>query len=186
VGGVGVGLVWGVWGLWGVWGVGGVWGACGCGERVFSSHHPVFLLSLLLFTTMPFFFHVKIIRYDLIQKADLRIPGFVSNDAKELLRGLLQLLPENRLGYGPKDCASIQATPFFSSLNWDDCIARKIQPKFVPQVRGDTDVQFFDKEFTNEKVVDSVVPTSRMGDTTKAADDFGGFTFEPQGKMGPG
>ena len=53
-------------------------------------------------------------------------------------------------------------------------------------MRGDTDVQFFDKEFTNEKVVDSVVPTSRMGDTTKAADDFGGFTFEPQGKMGPG
>ena len=168
-------------GMWGAW----FWGTC----KNFSSHHPVFLLSFAppcCCSPPCFFFHVKIIRYDLIQKADLRIPGFVSNDAKELLRGLLQLLPENRLGYGPKDCASIQATPFFSSLNWDDCIARKIQPEFVPQVRGDTDVQFFDKEFTNEKVVDSVVPTSRMGDTTKAADDFGGFTFEPQGKMGPG
>ena len=173
---MGVGLVWGVW----------LWGTC----KNFSSHLYVFLLSFAppccCSSPCLFFSHVKTIRYDLIQKADLRIPGFVSNDAKELLRGLLQLLPENRLGYGPKDCASIQATPFFSSLNWDDCIARKIQPEFVPQVRGDTDVQFFDKEFTNEKVVDSVVPTSRMGDTTKAADDFGGFTFEPQGKMGPG
>ena len=173
----------GVRGVWDVW----LWGTC----KNFSSHHPVFLLSFAppcCCCSPPslFFSLVKTIRYDLIQKADLRIPGFVSNDAKELLRGLLQLLPENRLGYGPKDCASIQATPFFSSLNWDDCIARKIQPEFVPQVRGDTDVQFFDKEFTNEKVVDSVVPTSRMGDTTKAADDFGGFTFEPQGKMGPG
>ena len=172
-----------------------MWGVCvllGTSKN-FSSHHHAFFPSFpphvfvrhhALFFSF-FLFHVTIIRYDLIQKADLRIPGFVSNDAKELLRGLLQLLPENRLGYGPKDCASIQTTPFFNSLNSDDCIARKIQPEFVPQVRGDTDVQFFDKEFTNEKVVDSVVPTSRMGDTAKAADDFGGFTFEPQGKMGP-
>ena len=67
-------------------------------------------------------------------------------------------------------------------LNWDDLLARKIQPEFVPQVLSDTDVQFFDTEFTSEKVVDSVVSTSKM-DKTGSGENFGGFTFEPKGRM---
>jgi serum/glucocorticoid-regulated kinase 2 len=131
----------------------------------------------------PFYSENTNLMYDMIQKADLRIPGFVSTDAKDLLRGLLQLQPENRLGYGPEDCSSIQAHQFFASLNWDDLFARRIKPSFVPQVRGDTDVQFFDEEFTNERVVDSVVSTSRL-DKASTGEDFGGFTFVPKGKMG--
>ena len=121
--------------------------------------------------------------YDLIQKADLRIPGFVSHDARDLLKGLLQLRPEDRLGYGPEDCKSIQEHRFFSTINWNDLMERKVQPEFVPQVRSDTDVQFFDTEFTSEKVVDSLVSTSRMDKTE--SDEFGGFTFKGDaGKMG--
>ena len=89
----------------------------------------------------PFYSENTNLMYDLIQKADLRIPGFVSSDAKNLLQNLLQLVPENRLGFGPEDCKPIQAHRFFSPLNWDDLLSRKVKPQFVPQVRGDTDVQ---------------------------------------------
>ena len=63
------------------------------------------------------------------------------------------------MGYGPEDCKSIQEHRFFSTINWNDLMERKVQPEFVPQVRSDTDVQFFDTEFTSEKVVDSLVST---------------------------
>mgnify|MGYP001215645584 CR=1 FL=1 len=99
------------------------------------------LLYEMLVGLPPFYSENTNLMYDLIQKADLRIPGFVSSDAKNLLQNLLQLVPENRLGFGPEDCKPIQAHRFFSPLNWDDLLSRKVKPQFVPQVRGDTDVQ---------------------------------------------
>jgi serum/glucocorticoid-regulated kinase 2 len=140
------------------------------------------LLYEMLVGLPPFYSENTNLMYDLIQKADLRIPGFVSHDARDLLKSLLQLLPEDRMGHGPEDCKPIQAHRFFSALNWDDLLARKVQPEFVPQVRSDTDVQFFDTEFTSERVVDSVVPTSKM-QTTAAAEEFGGFTFKGDSRL---
>ena len=99
------------------------------------------LLYEMLVGLPPFYSENTNLMYDLIQKADLRIPGFVSSGAKNLLQNLLQLVPENRLGFGPEDCKPIQAHRFFSPLNWDDLLSRKVKPQFVPQVRGDTDVQ---------------------------------------------
>jgi len=99
----------------------------------------------------PFYSENTNLMYDLIQKADLRIPGFVSSDAKNLLQNLLQLVPENRLGFGPEDCKPIQAHRFFSPLNWDDLLSRKVKPQFVPQVRGDTDVQVCNIFFRQKK-----------------------------------
>lgn len=42
---------------------------------------------------------------------------------------------------------------FFRDINWDDLLARKVKPPFVPTVKSFEDVSNFDEEFTSEKPV---------------------------------
>ena len=52
----------------------------------------------------------------------------------------------------------------------------------MPKVRGADDTQNFDKEFTSERVVDSVVSNNRM-ETTQSEAEFGGFTYKGDSAM---
>ena len=49
----------------------------------------------------------------------------VSEEAKDLIRKLLTLKPEQRLGY--KGAIEIQQHPFFNSINWDDLFFKKLE-----------------------------------------------------------
>jgi len=55
-----------------------------------------------------------------------------SKDAINLLSGLLQKRPENRLGCGEKGIEEIKDHPFFDSLDWGLLEAGYIDPPFVP------------------------------------------------------
>lgn len=37
-----------------------------------------------------------------------------------------------RLGSGPEDAAAVQAHPFFKHVNWDDVLARRVDPPIKP------------------------------------------------------
>lgn len=37
-----------------------------------------------------------------------------------------------RLGSGPEDAAAVQAHPFFKHVNWDDVLARRLDPPIKP------------------------------------------------------
>lgn len=50
------------------------------------------------------------------------------------------------------DFEEIHRHDFFSSIDWDDLNARRIQPPFKPNVRGLTDTGNIDPEFTREIV----------------------------------
>ena len=105
----------------------------------------------------------------------------MSYDARDLLKKLLKHNPVERLGSGPGDMADIQAHPFFSSLDFDKLMRREVEPQFKPTVRSATDTSNFEAEFTDEAVVDSLVPTSRL--TEKKENAFDSFTFK--GDRGP-
>jgi RAC serine/threonine-protein kinase len=87
-----------------------------------------------------------------IMNEDVKFPRNISNEAKSLLSGLLEKIPQKRLGGGPDDVQEIMAHPFFASINWNDLVQRKIVPPFKPQVTSDTDTRYFDSEFTGESV----------------------------------
>lgn len=140
------------------------------------------LLYEMLVGLPPFYSENTNLMYDLIQKADLRIPGFVSYAARDILKKLLTLQVEDRLGHGEADSKPIKEHAFFSSLDWDAVLNREVRPTFVPKVRGADDTQNFDKEFTSEKVVDSVVSNNRMANT-QAEGEFGGFTYKGDSAM---
>lgn len=99
--------------------------------------------------------------------------------------------------------AELQEHSFFAPINWDDLLARKLRPPFIPNVVGKTrkpigpiffffawvhtvsscvaplqtgpcDISYIDPEFTLQPVPDSVNEKSPVGSTSEA---FPGFSF---------
>ena len=104
---------------------------------------------------------------DKILSSDLSFPSkpTVSEKAREFIRGLLQRDPSVRF-----DIVQIKAHPFFDEINWEDLQLKKIIPPFTPAVKGETDIQNFDKLFTKE--------TPRLSpEIPMAISDFEGFTY---------
>jgi serum/glucocorticoid-regulated kinase 2 len=118
----------------------------------------------------------------LIQKADLRIPGYISYDARDLLKKLLKHSPAERLGTGDGDMHDIMAHAFFKDLDFDALMRREIRPEFQPTVKSATDTSNFDAEFTDEQVVDSMAPTSRLIEAK--ANQFNDFTYKDKAPLG--
>ncbi|XP_046981680.1 RAC serine/threonine-protein kinase [Schistocerca americana] len=101
---------------------------------------------------LPFYNRDHDVLFTLILMEDVRFPRSISNDARDLLSGLLVKDPTKRLGGGPEDAKEIMAHPFFRSINWNDLVQKKIKPPFKPQVTSDTDTRYFESEFTGESV----------------------------------
>ncbi|KAG7457787.1 hypothetical protein MATL_G00230990 [Megalops atlanticus] len=105
----------------------------------------------------------------------------VSNAGRELLEGLLHKNRTQRLG-AREDFMELKCHSFFSPINWDDLVAKKITPMFVPSVNGPTDLQHFDPEFTHLPVSSSVCNSDAIALTNsvrEAAGAFPGFSYGP-------
>lgn len=70
-----------------------------------------------------------------------RIPG----DAKSIIGGMLDRTLENRLGSGEGGISRVKAHPFYKAVDWNQLMRREVKPPFKPVVKGDTDIQNFDK-----------------------------------------
>jgi len=116
--------------------------------------------------------------YHKIQHGVLRFPPFLSDPCKSLIIGLLNRDPEERLGSGVSDVGSIMEHEFFTAhFTWQEIDAKDVDPPYKPTTQGEADTTNFDKTFTNEVVVDSLIPESALN---SANDKFGGFTFAPK------
>eukprot|EP00499_Haloplacidia_sp_CaronLabIsolate_P008876 CAMPEP_0196781486 /NCGR_PEP_ID=MMETSP1104-20130614/9675_1 /TAXON_ID=33652 /ORGANISM="Cafeteria sp., Strain Caron Lab Isolate" /LENGTH=545 /DNA_ID=CAMNT_0042151719 /DNA_START=50 /DNA_END=1687 /DNA_ORIENTATION=+ len=138
-------------------------------------------LGILLYEMMvglpPFYSENVNLMYELIKRAELRFPSFLSSQARHLLTGLLERIPRNRLGYGPADAKSIKEHPFFEPIDWDALYHKSIEPPFRPNVKNAADAANFDKEFTSEEVVDSHVGSVAIHGASAA---FSGFSYAPK------
>jgi ankyrin repeat protein len=70
--------------------------------------------------------------FENIEKAPLKIPAHLSNEAKSLLKSLLQRNPIKRLGSGKGDADEVKSHKFFENINWTDVERRKLKPP-VPE-----------------------------------------------------
>ena len=109
-----------------------------------------------------------------LYKKKITIPEFVTEEAKDLISSLLVPNPKKRLGYGPDGAKKIKEHPYFSGINWDDAWNRKLEPPFVPILKSETDLTYFDKMFTEEKIEGSKVSEVP---SSIANSDYKGFTF---------
>ncbi|XDV43286.1 hypothetical protein PO909_011791, partial [Leuciscus waleckii] len=124
---------------------------------------------------------------NLILKARLGMPQFLSTEAQSLLRALFKRNPTNRLASGSDGAEEIKRHSFFMTIDWNKLFRREIKPPFQPAVARPDDTFYFDSEFTSRTPKDSPgVPPS-----AGAHQLFRGFSFvatamlEEEGKEEP-
>ncbi|KAI3411759.1 Ribosomal protein S6 kinase alpha-1 [Globodera pallida] len=122
---------------------------------------------------------------NLILKAKLGMPGFLSPEAQSLLRALFKRNPANRLGGTADGASALRTHRFFASICWQRLAQRQIAPPFRPAFASGIDIDgnataatldvahYFDTEFTKKTPKDSpAVPPSAA-----AHELFRGFSF---------
>ncbi|XP_060760564.1 STKc_SGK domain-containing protein isoform X1 [Neoarius graeffei] len=139
------------------------------------------VLYEMLYGLPPFYSRNTAEMYNNILHKSLVLKPNVSNAGRELLEGLLQKDRTKRLGV-KDDFLELKNHSFFSPINWDDLMARKLMPPFIPSVTGPTDLRHFDPEFTHLPVSTSVCNSDNLHVTSsvrEAAGAFPGFSYGP-------
>ncbi|KAJ8350666.1 hypothetical protein SKAU_G00257960 [Synaphobranchus kaupii] len=86
-------------------------------------------------------------RYNIISK-HVRYPKFLSREAVLIIHKLTFKKPWRRLGAGPRGAEEVKRHSFFRDIPWDDLMARKIEPPWVPTINNLRDVSNFEDQFT--------------------------------------
>ncbi|XP_072495390.1 ribosomal protein S6 kinase beta-2 isoform X1 [Notamacropus eugenii] len=132
------------------------------------------LMYDMLTGTPPFTAENRKKTIDKILRAKLALPPYLTPDARDLLKKFLKRNPGQRLGGGPGDATDVQKHPFFRHINWEDLLARQVEPPFRPCLQSEEDVSHFDTRFTKQTPVDSPDDTALSESANQA---FLGFTY---------
>ncbi|XP_050994419.1 protein kinase C, eta, b [Labeo rohita] len=114
--------------------------------------------------------------FECILKDEIIYSSWLSNEAEDILKGLLTRDPACRLGCIDRDGGeeAITANPFFAGLDWERLNRREIKPPYTPRIDSIEDVNNFDPDFTQEEpcltpIEDSLFPFHQ--------EDFKDFTY---------
>ena len=108
-------------------------------------------------------------------KKKIVLPNNFSEEAKDLIRKLLALDPNKRLGAGKNGFNNLKNHKYFEDIDWDDLENKKIKPPFVPNVEGNMDLRYFDKIFTDE--VNITKEYDDLNNTNRTIDNYVNFSY---------
>jgi serine/threonine protein kinase len=72
----------------------------------------------------------------------------LSIEGRNFVKGLLNRNPKHRLG-AINDAEELKQHAFFNDIDWVALSRKQITPPFKPKLKNETDVSYFDPEFTN-------------------------------------
>jgi serine/threonine protein kinase len=141
------------------------------------------LLFEMIHGKTPFFDkNRKLMFYRIINTAP-SFPSTFSPQACEVIRGLLNVKEEERLGAaaagGPE---AIKQTAFFRTIDFDKLMAKELPPPFTPEVQNELDTKYVPKAFLDAEARDSA--TEKKKGTEHQ--NFDAFTFAGESAMGGG
>lgn len=138
---------------------------------------------------LPPFYDTNVQRmYHKILHEPLRFPKGegrqLSEDAKSLIRGLLDRRVVTRTGSGPTGADELKKSRFLAVYDFAKVMAKEYIAEFVPPLKqNDKDVSNFDEEFTSQPAADSMV-VSHMSESMQDKTTFVGFTYEAKPTVG--
>ena len=103
-------------------------------------------------------------------------PKNIDKDAEDLIKKLLVVNPKERLGYGPNGCDDVKNHPFFNGVDWDLAYEKKLPPPFVPKLKGEMDLRYFDSIFTDEPIGGEKRKNTRDRER-ELSNEYNGFTY---------
>lgn len=101
-------------------------------------------------------------------------PIQMASEAVGLLESLLTKDPTRRLGSTERDALEVMEHAYFRNINFDDIRNLRVPPPYVPEVKADDDISYFDKDFTSE--VPRLTPVNSVLDSSTQA-QFRGFSY---------
>ncbi|KAI1485119.1 kinase-like domain-containing protein [Biscogniauxia mediterranea] len=116
----------------------------------------------------------------------------LSQEGRNFVKGLLNRNPKHRLG-AVDDAEELKCHPFFADVDWDVLSKKLITPPFKPKLKSETDVSYFDPEFTNalntngslneraQQLAAGFATSTPLSPTTQA--NFQGFTFVDESSL---
>ncbi|KAF3010455.1 hypothetical protein E8E14_003174 [Neopestalotiopsis sp. 37M] len=116
----------------------------------------------------------------------------LSQEGRNFVKGLLNRNPKHRLG-ALDDAEELKRHPFFGDVDWDALSKKLITPPFKPKLLSDTDVSYFDPEFTNalnqngslneraQQLATGFTNSTPLSPTVQA--NFQGFTFVDESSL---
>lgn len=129
------------------------------------------LMYEMLTGDLPFTSDNRKTTMEMILKARLSMPQFLSPEAQSLLRQLFKRVPSARLGaHGAND---LKQHEFFRPIDFEKLFRREIKPPFKPSLANDADDRYFDPEYTKQVPTDSPGPLP----SASAVELFRGFSF---------
>ena len=113
--------------------------------------------------------------FNTIKTGQVKFPKYLSKEAVDLLEKFFIKDPENRLGSGPNGLQDIKSHPFFATINWESIINKNIKPPFIPKLRNESDIRYFDPDFTEDTSKDSY----NAGDSLNENENpYVGFSYD--------
>ncbi|KAF7722694.1 Serine/threonine kinase [Apophysomyces ossiformis] len=119
--------------------------------------------------------------FEAVLEDEILYPINMSRHSVSICQKLLERTPSRRLGSGKADGLEVRAHPFFSGVNWEDMLAKKVTPPFLPTVNSRADTSNFDEEFTRE--IPILTPVNAML-TQLEQREFAGFSYVADWAMG--
>ena len=104
-------------------------------------------------------------------------PSNLSKEAKSLIKQLLILNPNERLGSGPNGSENVKNHPYFKGINWKDAWQKKLKPPFIPKLKNDTDLRYFDTMFTEEPINNPERKKSFRDRDREPSNEYNGFSY---------
>ena len=108
---------------------------------------------------------------------DVQYPDRLSDNAKDLIQKLLVIDPSKRLGSGPNGSENIKNHKFFNGVSWKDIQMKKIKPPFIPKLKNDTDLRYFDTMFTEEPIDGQQRKNTNRNRSRDPSNEYAGFSY---------
>ena len=107
----------------------------------------------------------------------IEYPKGVHKDAKDLINKLLIVDPDLRLGGGIDGSEKVKNHPYFKGVDWSLAKAKKLKPPFIPKLKSDIDLRYFDNMFTDEPVGDLRRKVTTRERSREPSNEYNGFTY---------
>ena len=104
------------------------------------------------------------------------IPDKVGKNARDLIEKLFVSNPKKRLGYNSVD--EVKSHPFFKGIDFDKVLNKEYKPPFIPKLKDDTDLRYFDENFTQLKIDNENPDGVNEEEDEKDDYNFEGFSYQ--------
>jgi len=137
------------------------------------------LIFEMLYGVPPFYQENLKVMYEDILHAEIPFPNNFTPQAKEIISGLMERDPADRLG--TNGAQEVKDSAFFISIDFEKLLRKELPVPYKPNILAEDDIQNVDTDFLEEPVDNP--PMRATASVREAQHKFPGFTYNNQTKL---